>query len=162
MFGLLFLNAKVRNFAVLFCPRQCLCFLANFWLFRENCSSDGLLLVALTTLPADKARLGLWKETARCSYALKHENDPGVVVVSAQSCLTLCSPMACSPPGSFVHGMSQARMAECVAVSSSWESSWCRDQTSVSCIGRQALYPWATREAHMSEWWLLYHLSSGG
>ena len=110
MFGLLFLNAKVSNFAVLFCPRQCLCFLANFWLFRENCSSDGLLLVALTTLPADKARLGIWKETARCSYALKHENDPGVVVVSAQSCLTLCSPMACSPPGSFVHGMSQARM----------------------------------------------------
>ena len=25
----------------------------------------------------------------------------------AQSCLTLCNPMDCSPPGSFVHGISQ-------------------------------------------------------
>ena len=24
-----------------------------------------------------------------------------------------------------------------------------RDQTCISCIGRQALYPWATREAHL-------------
>ena len=29
-----------------------------------------------------------------------------------QSCLTLCSPMDCSPPGSSVHGISQARILE--------------------------------------------------
>ena len=35
----------------------------------------------------------------------------------AQSCPTLCSPMDCSPPGSFVHGIFQARILERVAVS---------------------------------------------
>ena len=29
-----------------------------------------------------------------------------------QSCLTLCDPMDCSPPGSSVHGISQARILE--------------------------------------------------
>ena len=29
---------------------------------------------------------------------------------SLQSCLTLCDPMYCSPPGSFVHGILQARI----------------------------------------------------
>ena len=32
-----------------------------------------------------------------------------------QSCLTLCDPMDCSPPGSSVHGISQARILEWVA-----------------------------------------------
>ena len=34
-----------------------------------------------------------------------------------QSCLTLCDPMNCSPPGSSVHGISQARILEWVAIS---------------------------------------------
>ena len=37
---------------------------------------------------------------------------------AAQSCLTLCDPMNCSPPGSSVHGISQPRMLEWVAISS--------------------------------------------
>ena len=32
----------------------------------------------------------------------------------AQSCLTLCDPMDCSPPGSPVHGIFQARILEWV------------------------------------------------
>ena len=32
------------------------------------------------------------------------------VCVRAQSCLTLCDPIDCSPPGSSVHGSHQARM----------------------------------------------------
>ena len=35
-----------------------------------------------------------------------------------QSCLTLCKPMDCSPPDSFVHGIFQARILEWVAISS--------------------------------------------
>ena len=35
----------------------------------------------------------------------------------AQSCPTLCDPMNCSPPGSSVHGILQARTMECVAIS---------------------------------------------
>ena len=38
-----------------------------------------------------------------------------------QSCLTLCHPMDCSPPGSSVHGILQARILEWVAVASSRE-----------------------------------------
>ena len=33
-----------------------------------------------------------------------------------QSCPTLCDPMNCSPPGSSVHGMLQARILEWVAM----------------------------------------------
>ena len=40
-----------------------------------------------------------------------------------QSCPTLCDPVDCSLPGSFVHGILQARILEWVAISSSRESS---------------------------------------
>ena len=33
-----------------------------------------------------------------------------------QLCLTLCDPMGCSPPGSSVHGILQARIPEWVAI----------------------------------------------
>ena len=36
-----------------------------------------------------------------------------------QSCLTLCDPRDCSPPDCSVHGISQARILEWVAISSS-------------------------------------------
>ena len=39
-------------------------------------------------------------------------SGPQLVV---QSCLTLCDPMDCSPPGSSVHGILQARTLEWVA-----------------------------------------------
>ena len=35
-----------------------------------------------------------------------------VKVFIAQSCLTLCNPMECCPPGSSVHGLLQARILE--------------------------------------------------
>ena len=35
----------------------------------------------------------------------------------AQSCPTLCDPMDCSPPGSSIHGILQARILEWVAIS---------------------------------------------
>ncbi|MES6266278.1 hypothetical protein U6R57_12305, partial [Cutibacterium acnes] len=52
----------------------------------------------------------------------------------AQSCPTLCDPMDCSPPGSSVHGILQARILEWVAISFSRGSSQPRDQTQVSHI----------------------------
>ena len=68
------------------------------------------------------------------------------VCVCVQLCLILCNPMDYSPPGSSVHGISQARTLEWVAMSSSRGSSQPRDQTHISCIfsiGRQSLYHWA-------------------
>ena len=62
-------------------------------------------------------------------------------------CPTLCDPVSYSPSCSSVHGISQAKILEWVSISSSRGSSWSRDWTHVSCIGRWVLYHWATREA---------------
>ena len=40
-----------------------------------------------------------------------------VCLLVTQSCLTLCYPMDCSSPGSFVHGILQARILDLVATS---------------------------------------------
>ena len=58
------------------------------------------------------------------------------MLLCVQSCLTLCESMGFNPPGSSVSGILQARILECVAISSSRGSSQPMDQTSVSCIGR--------------------------
>ena len=55
-------------------------------------------------------------------------------VLVAQVCPTLCDPMDCSPPGSSVHGILQAKILEWVAISFSRRSSQPRDWTLVSCI----------------------------
>ena len=47
---------------------------------------------------------------------------------------TLCDPMDCSLPDSFVHGSLQARILEWVAMPSSTGSSQPREQTRVSCM----------------------------
>ena len=66
-------------------------------------------------------------------------------------CLTLCNPMDCSPPGSSVHWVSQARILEWVAISFSRGSSQSKSWTHVSSTGRQVLYHWAIREAHYNK-----------
>ena len=68
-------------------------------------------------------------------------------VLVAQSFPILCNTMDCSLAGSSVHGILQARILEWVAISFSRGSSWPRDWTQVSCLGRWILYHWATREA---------------
>ena len=50
--------------------------------------------------------------------------------------LDSCDPMDCSPPGSSVPRISQARTLEWVAISSSRGSPPPRDGTGVSCLGR--------------------------
>ena len=57
-----------------------------------------------------------------------------VCVLVTQSCLILCNPMDCSPPGSSVHGILQARILEWAAISSSRGSSQPRDRTQVACM----------------------------
>ena len=66
-----------------------------------------------------------------------------------KSYLTLCNSMDCSPPGSCVHGIFQARILECIAFSFPSGPSLTQglNLRLVSCFGRQILYLWATREA---------------
>ena len=64
-----------------------------------------------------------------------------------QFCPTLCDPVDCSPPGSSIHGILQARILEWVAISFSRGCSRPRDRTQVSCIAGRRFNLWATREA---------------
>ena len=57
-----------------------------------------------------------------------------LLMLVTQLCPALCHPMDCSPPGSCVHGILQARMLEWVAISFSRGSSWPRGWTQVSRI----------------------------
>ena len=80
-------------------------------------------------------------ENGALSYIPKWMRHAGSV------CLTLCNPMDCSPPGSSVHGIFQARILERVAILFSRESSPPQERTHISwvcCISRQILYHSAT------------------
>ena len=66
------------------------------------------------------------------------------VVFIAQSSVTLCNPMDCSPPGSSVHGILQARILEWVAIPFSRECSQPRDRTWVPLIAGRFFTIWAT------------------
>ena len=75
----------------------------------------------------------------------------------AQTCLTPCYPMDCSPPESSAHGIGLARILEWVAISSSRVSSWPKDDPSVSwgcciCSVTSVLSDslWPYRLAHQS------------
>ena len=71
------------------------------------------------------------------------------VCVYVLSCVWLfCNSMDYSPQGFSVYGISQARILEWVATSFSGGSSWPRNQTHISCIGRGILSFWAPREDH--------------
>ena len=72
------------------------------------------------------------------------------VCVHTQLCLSPCNPMDCSLSGSSVHGISQARRLEWIAISSSRGSSRPRGRTCVSCIScidRWVLHHCATFKA---------------
>ena len=70
----------------------------------------------------------------------------------AQLCLTLFDPVDCRPPGSSIHGISQARILEWVAISFSRGSCRPKDRTRVSRIADRRLNLWATTEDPSKSW----------
>ena len=58
-------------------------------------------------------------------------------------CACLVVPLDCNPPGSSIHGISQARILEWVAISFSRGSYWPRDRTWVSCTAGEFFTHWA-------------------
>ena len=81
-------------------------------------------------------------------------NTPGIHLLGAcaqsLSRVRLCDPMDCSLPGFSVHRISQARILEWVAISSSRGSSRLRGLTCISCIGRWIVYHCTTWESPFS------------
>ena len=67
-----------------------------------------------------------------------------VCILITQSCLIICDPMDCSPRGSSVHGIFQARVLEWVVISFCTGSSRHRNRTRVSCIAGGFFTNWAT------------------
>ena len=80
------------------------------------------------------------------------------LLLVTQSCWILCDPMDCSPPGSSVHGILQARILEWVAIPFSRGSSRPRDRTLVSPITGRFFTVWTSREAHLKLLALTYCL----
>ena len=106
-----------------------------------------------TELPLDIKKKRSFKETISLIHSREFEFWVWdfsyffkVLCSVTQSCPKLYANMECNPPGSSVHGIFQERILEWVSIFLSRGSSWPRDQTHVSCIGRQTLYHWATRE----------------
>ena len=60
---------------------------------------------------------------------------------SLQSCWTLCDTVDCSPPGSSIHGILQARILQWVAVPSYRGSSLLREGTCILYVGSLPLVP---------------------
>ena len=63
-----------------------------------------------STSSSSRKVMSVPRNSYTCTCACMHAK-------SLQSCLTLGDPMNCSLPGSFVHGISQARLLEWVAIS---------------------------------------------
>ena len=101
-----------------------------------------------------------WTVSALLLIGLKSPGSPdwgfGCYLVTNLR-LTLCNPMACSPPGSSAHGISQARILEWVAISFSRDLPDSRDWTCISCTAG-GFFTWdATREAQgggLAKHWL--------
>ena len=88
-------------------------------------------------------QLHVWSVHVACS-CFSWSGSGGLV---SKSCPTLCEPMGCSPPGSSVHGILQARILAWVDLSSSKGSSWPRDGTPISCRAGGFFTIWATGES---------------
>ena len=74
----------------------------------------------------------VWRQQWWMAYEQAKYGDGCCLVVEPYP--TLCNPMDCSLLCSSVHGISQARILEWVAISFSRASSQPRDQTQVSCL----------------------------
>ena len=80
-------------------------------------------------------------------HCLKQPLHACVLKSCNQNQVRLCDPVDCSPPGSSVHGILQARRLEWVATPFSRGSSQPRDRTQVSCTAGGFFTTCATRAA---------------
>ena len=85
-----------------------------------------------------------------------HYGGGGSLIIKSHP--TLCDPRDCSSRGSSVHGISQARIPEWVAISFSRGSSWPRDRICISCLASKffttepPVKPWPTLDHRAKNW----------
>ena len=103
-------------------------------LFKQSCR---VLWSEMESILQCSCLLPFWKNMQ------ENLKEAVLLCLVTQSCLTLCDPMDCSPPGFSVHGILQARMLEWVAMPSSRGSSQPRDRTQVSYISGRFFTIWA-------------------
>ena len=109
------------------------------------------LLHGSTWAAVEPISLGTW-----VSRMSRNPMPPGqkMKVLVAQSCLTLCDPMNCSPPGSSVHGILQAKILEQVTVPFFRGSSLLRDRTRGLLHCRKILYCLSHQGTKSKLWWI--------
>ena len=83
--------------------------------------------------------------TSSLGDSILNEHQEILLLLLLSHVWLFCDSMDRSLPGSSVHGISQASILEWVAISLPRGSSWPKDQSFISWLGRQILYSWATR-----------------
>ena len=112
--------------------------------------SSGILSLPHPSIHTDKLKIiDNDQSPAKCSGSPLYLGVIPIMksVFITQSCLILCHPMDCSPSGSSVHGILQARILEWVAIPFSRGSSWFRDRTQGSHSAGSFFNIWTTKEA---------------
>ena len=113
------------------------------WLCQFSVMAHGIFIASCGIFHLTCRLLSLWRAdsaVAACRLRFPQhvesqfpESEISEVLV-AQSCPAPFNPINCSPPGSSVRGILQARMLEWVAMPFSRGPSRLRDRTQVSCI----------------------------
>ena len=118
--------------------------------WRKNTMKSDIMYLKNDVWRCEKWKCHQWKQRLVGRVDIEEKHDIYYIIVCvcsvALSGLTPCDPMDCSPPGSSVHGIFQARILEWVALSYFRGSSQLRDWTGISCIGKQILCHCATWE----------------
>ena len=73
----------------------------------------------VTTRPPPKKKNNLYLKKLGLQKGQKGQGLIMMLVLATQSCPTLCNPMDCSPPGSSVHGILQARILDIFSIQGS-------------------------------------------
>ena len=125
--------------------------LVDPWTISQN--SPGLVFLAVpvtshlcaTSVLSSASYIAAWLMLQNADFFLL----PCTYACVLRCVLLFCNPMDCSPPGSSVSGILQARILEWVVIPFSRGSSQPRDWTwvsCISCIGSRILYHWASWE----------------
>ena len=97
--------------------------LSSFYKWRNEGTGkfiDWVITIKLVNTRIDLLLLLSWLVVINVKVAdilNLHAILPCLTILGAQSCLTVCESVDCSPPGSSVHGIFQARILERVAIS---------------------------------------------